>query len=271
MKLFTNEFASLTESERKVVDFLNSETKFFYEKSIEEVASRIHISTGVLTRMYKKLGFKSFKEIQFFVKYKYLNSVSISEKSSISEIIAYHYMTAINLTSKNLDMKKIDYIVNQILTTKKVYLFGVGSSAIAARELGYNLQKLEIEVIICDDFHLFLISIATTMTKRPNSACMIMISKTALTNEFQFLLNKVDHYNMPYLVITSNRSITAKYKHVLVHENLEQNKRYDALTSKIVQQYICDIIMYRVREFKGSSYNDMSLQWIKMIDDWNKK
>ncbi|UUD34777.1 MurR/RpiR family transcriptional regulator [Mycoplasmopsis caviae] len=266
--LFADEYKSLTNAEQKIVEYLNENPNDFAENSIEKNATKTNTSTAVLSRMYSKLGFSSYKEMQFYVKYNYLSRIKIPkelEDNSIYKVFK-SYIETINLTSKYLDINEIRFICNEIHKKKTVYCYGIGSSAISARELCLNLEKFNYRTFFYDGFHTFLISLFSKAQKEEKPP-VIIFSKTGNTAEIIFLCEQLLKNNFPFLLITANKSQKSKYPHVLLHETVEQRIRYHALSSKIAQQYIADIITdYLVSKIEDKSSRS---DWLKVIDEWN--
>ncbi|RMX35574.1 MurR/RpiR family transcriptional regulator [Mycoplasmopsis fermentans] len=268
LNLFASEYKSLTNAEQKIIDYINENPNEFAENSIEKNAVETFASTAVLSRIYKKLGFSSYKDMQFYVKYNYLSNLKIPKELLDNSIykIAKTYMEAINLTSKYLDIKEIDYICEEINKSKLVYCFGIGSSSISAKELSLNIEKFDYYSVFHNDFHNFLISLYSHELKE-NKPPVILFSKSGKTNEILFLCETLLEHKFPFLLITANRLLKNKYPHVLLHETIEQKERYHALSSKIVQQYIADIIADHLISNNPNKLNRKN--WLKMINEWN--
>ncbi|UUD36828.1 putative HTH-type transcriptional regulator [Mycoplasmopsis californica] len=267
MELFKDELAKLTDTEKMLVKHINEDLEFYSTNSIEKCSNRSNVSTALFSRLHKKLNFESFKQMQFFIRHKYLNEINLSKwDSDLAYKVAFYYINAIQNTANTLDRKKIDEAVTKIAKMRKVILFGIGSSLIACREFALSLQKLAITPLYDPDFHTFLLSIGYYISK-PEKPLVILVSKSGKTKEFRYLLDLLEANQFDYLIITANRALAGKYKNVLLHHTLEQKNRINALSSKVVQQYILDLLLFKIINILNIS--EIKENQTKVIDDWN--
>ncbi|WP_027334322.1 MurR/RpiR family transcriptional regulator [Mycoplasma elephantis] len=268
MKFFVNEIDKLTNSEKKALEYINKSPNEFSSSSIDECAMNSQTSTGVLTRLYKKLNFTSFKELQFYVKHRLLSSDNIYAENEIFSRVSLSYINAINSTNNVIKTEILDYATNSILSSSKVLVFGTGSSSVAAHELALNLQKINIGSYFDADYHAVLLWLGNYIFKNKSKPFVILFSKAGKTKEFNHLLKVVMENDVPYLIITANRVIKYKHKYCILHEITEEKFGFNSLSAKIVQLYICDVILTNVIN-KLDNKNNI-LQWNKLIKDWNE-
>ncbi|UUD37235.1 Uncharacterized HTH-type transcriptional regulator ybbH [Mycoplasmopsis californica] len=268
MKFFVNEVEKLTNTERKALEYINNYPDVFASSSIEECANNSKTSTGVLTRLYKKLDFTSFKDLQFYIKHRLLSTENIYVKNEIFEKISKSYIHAINSTNNLIDPDILDYVTKAILSSNNVLVFGTGSSSVAARELSLNLQKINVGSYFDTDYHAVLLWLGNYIFKNNKKPFVILLSKAAKTREFNHLLKVVTDNEVPHLIITANRLIKNKYKYSILHEITERELGFTSLSAKIVQHYICDVILGSVIENLPNKNN--ITQWNKLIKDWNE-
>ncbi|WP_027334474.1 MurR/RpiR family transcriptional regulator [Mycoplasma elephantis] len=267
MELFKDEFIKLTDTEKMIVKDINNDLDFYSTNSIEKCSKKSNVSTALFSKLLKKLNFSSFKQMQFYIRHKYLNSINLDRQNQdLAYRVAFYYINAIQNTVNSLDIKKVDQAALKIIKTKKVILFGIGSSFIACQEFAHSIQKLSINPIYDSDFHTLLLSIGFYI-KEQEKPLIILLSKSGKTKEFRYLINFLIENNFDFLIITANRTLEKRFDNVLLHQVLEQKNRINALSSKVLQQYILDLILFKIIELTNIS--EIKQNQTKIIEDWN--
>jgi RpiR family carbohydrate utilization transcriptional regulator len=272
IKLFTAN-VKLTATEEYLLNWINDKPDLFIEYKTQEIAKAANCSTSAITRLARKLDYPSLKKMQIKAQEKMSeikdNYQIISENNLSANIVnlnTYHSY-AIKETLTDIDLDVIQWIVERILISPRIILFGVGSSKRACQELATNLIKIGFNVIFYEDIHIQLLNVPM-LTK---DDLVIMFSKNCQTREIRFLIDACYEYEIPSVVFTSNKNFLQKEKvtKVLTFVTYEQSQRITAISSKIAQLIISDLIYTEV--FNHDYQKNISLveHGTNLIAKWN--
>ncbi|WP_425379738.1 MurR/RpiR family transcriptional regulator [Spiroplasma endosymbiont of Stenodema calcarata] len=208
----------LTSLEKYIVSEINKRPKYFLSNSITIISQNFGIATSTISRLAKKIGFKNFKELKIFIgeKIKQIKtSFDFQYNDKLSNII--QNIKNINLysifdTINNLDLLEINDIINCIFISKRIFVFGVGSSIMICSELSNSLIKLGFNSYTSQDFYEQLLFLNTFK----NNNMIILFSKAGYTREINELVKLSKKNNIKTILITnehqSNNFINPDYK-----------------------------------------------------------
>ncbi|MDW2922034.1 MurR/RpiR family transcriptional regulator [Mesomycoplasma ovipneumoniae] len=265
---------SLTKTEKIIVKLAQDNPQFFYQSNLKSLANKTQSSITLISNLAKKLSFSSFKEMQFHVYYLFLNSAQISNKVKnqqktdknklIIEQLYKYYHNSLVQTLELVDLEKIQDFARKIIESKKIFIYGAGSSSIGASELAINLQKLGLNSVSFRDFHNFL------LVSVQSQALKILFSKSCKTKEINFVLKKFIENNDNFIVITAKKQIDIPNKNLIFYQTLEQKNRFISISSKINQQFISDVIFFSVANLISEQYEENYKKNLEILKEWNE-
>lgn len=265
---------SLTKTEKIIVKLAQDNPQFFYQSNLKSLANKTQSSITLISNLAKKLSFSSFKEMQFHVYYLFLNSAQISNKVKnqqktdknklIIEQLYKYYHNSLVQTLELVDLEKIQDFARKIIQSKKIFIYGAGSSSIGASELAINLQKLGLNSVSFRDFHNFL------LVSVQSQALKILFSKSCKTKEINFVLKKFIENNDDFIVITAKKQIDIPNKNLIFYQTLEQKNRFISISSKINQQFISDVIFFSVANLISEQYEENYKKNLEILKEWNE-
>ncbi|MDW2834415.1 MurR/RpiR family transcriptional regulator [Mesomycoplasma ovipneumoniae] len=265
---------SLTKTEKIIVKLAQDNPQFFYQSNLKSLANKTQSSITLISNLAKKLSFSSFKEMQFHVYYLFLNSAQISNKVKnqqktdknklIIEQLYKYYHNSLVQTLELVDLEKIQDFARKIIQSKKIFIYGAGSSSIGASELAINLQKLGLNSVSFRDFHNFLLVSVQSQTLK------ILFSKSCKTKEINFVLKKFIENNDNFIVITAKKQIDIPNKNLIFYQTLEQKNRFISISSKINQQFISDVIFFSVANLISEQYEENYKKNLEILKEWNQ-
>ncbi|WP_010320796.1 MurR/RpiR family transcriptional regulator [Mesomycoplasma ovipneumoniae] len=265
---------SLTKTEKIIVKLAQDNPQFFYQSNLKSLANKTQSSITLISNLAKKLSFSSFKEMQFHVYYLFLNSAQISNKVKnqqktdknklIIEQLYKYYHNSLVQTLELVDLEKIQDFARKIIQSKKIFIYGAGSSSIGASELAINLQKLGLNSVSFRDFHNFL------LVSVQSQALKILFSKSCKTKEINFVLKKFIENNDDFIVITAKKQIDIPKKNLIFYQTLEQKNRFISISSKINQQFISDVIFFSVANLISEQYEENYKKNLEILKEWNE-
>ncbi|EFF41657.1 MurR/RpiR family transcriptional regulator [Mycoplasmopsis alligatoris] len=247
MKIISNiKHIKLSKTEQSIIDFLEENPEKFCLLSINELADNFFISMSIISRLCKKLNFKNFYELKSYVNKwsskSELNNLLVED--SVDNIIHNlrifnHY--AIEKTKDNIDRKLIEKITENIDKASKVVIYGIGSSYIAALDLTSGCTILNVNAISTNSIHDLALWLNNT-----NKAEMytIIFSKSMESRENKYIYNLLNENGYKTCLITQNRNFkSSKISDVIYFDSLQQIERISALSSRISEFFISDIII----------------------------
>jgi DNA-binding MurR/RpiR family transcriptional regulator len=140
-------YDSLTASEQKIADYF-LQNHVDADLSAKVVASRLFVSMASLTRFAKKCGFQGYRE---FV-YEYSNSTNVVMNSDqLMRNVLHHYQQILTSGYRVMDAEVLHALAKEMGTANAIFLYGIGSSGIAAYEMQYRFMRLGISMQVITD------------------------------------------------------------------------------------------------------------------------
>ena len=170
-------YNNLTQVERGIADFFlqNREEMDFSAKNMAKV---LFTSEATLSRFAQKCGFDGYRQ---FI-YRYREGLQ-NEKDNPVEVGTRHilktYQELLNKSYSLLDEKQIKRVSRLIAEKRKVFIYGKGSSGIAAQEFKMRLMRLGIDIESITDSHVMTMSSAVLK----EDALALGITVSGKTNE----------------------------------------------------------------------------------------
>lgn len=162
-------YSVMTYSEMKVADFLLENKKNATSLTSEKVAKLTDTSKSTISRLTKKLGYTSFKNILLDIQ----NEVDDTENLTIRkndtnsqtcEKLKLGFQNALIQSIASLNYQDIDKSVEMLNKANKIVCYGAHTSQVIAHYLSNKLQEIGIDAVCQNDLY-NLTSIMMTMTK----------------------------------------------------------------------------------------------------------
>jgi len=165
---------SLSEREKRIADFILTDPARAVHLSMEDLALAANVSISSLVRFVKKLGFKGYQQFRIV-----LASEALAPEARIYEAVVEQgedpvnlafssAQKALQLTASMINPKDLADLAARIVQVQTVYLFGLGGSAVVAKDAMHKLVRTGIQCMNAEDFHLQLM-MASQMT--PQDVC----------------------------------------------------------------------------------------------------
>ncbi|MGL5617803.1 MAG: MurR/RpiR family transcriptional regulator [Metamycoplasmataceae bacterium] len=171
---------------------------------------------------------------------------------------------AINETLMNLDLKNFSNICKEISNAKKIIIFGVGSSYLAALELATNLQKIGFNVVALSDVHNSILKVAHFT----NNDLLICFSKSGKTKEVLFLNESTKLIGGKTLLITVEKENLKNVDFLINLKDLVKDNRIIATSSKISQIILSDAIFLEI--YLSTKNAERIENERKLLSKWEK-
>ena len=126
----------LTDTEKAVISFLNSNVDKIASMSISDVAEQTFSSPATVSRTIKKCGISGFAELRYLIS---KESKEERDDVSVNEIFNKSMLEVSN-TIDHLSIDTILAAVKEIRSADRVYLLSRGLSQLVAKEFALKLQ-----------------------------------------------------------------------------------------------------------------------------------
>lgn len=196
VSIIKSSYESLTTVEKGIADyFLHPiEDK---DLSAKNVSKKLYVSNASLSRFAQKLGFKGYRE---FV-YAYTSAIiKHKDLDSLTKNVLHSYQRVLEDTYDIIDNNQMVRISNMMDYYARVYVYGTGSSAIAAREFKLRFMRLGLHVDYLADPH----SIRMNITRVDDSCLVFGISISGKTDTIIEELAHAKQKGATCILISSN-------------------------------------------------------------------
>lgn len=238
-------------SEKQIIKYILESPQEVIYLSIYKLADVTFSSASSIVRLSKKIGFSGFKEMknsiidELTIKYDAKNTApnEITNQDNIPHVIEKimnRHILAIEETHNLIDNETLEAIVNEIKKAQIIYLFGIGSSYLVAKDFRYKMLRLGKNCIIFEDFH--MLELQSRNIQKGELA--FVFSYSGQTAEVIQYCQNIKKNGGILISITKfgNSKIAKLSDYPLYVASSEPIKRSGALDSRISQLFIVDII-----------------------------
>lgn len=190
-------YENLSAVEKSIADFFiaNEEEMDFSSKHI---SSMLYVSEASLSRFAKKCGYKGYREFVF--KYK----ESFGEKNhritgQMREVFD-SYQELLNKSYNLADEGQMRRIAQKMSESRRVFVYGKGSSSLAAREMQFRFMRLGLDMDTIDETH--MMSFHANVIQQDSMAMGISIS--GRTEEVMECLKQAHRQGAYTVLFTAN-------------------------------------------------------------------
>lgn len=250
-----------SDTEKGIIEWVLENAEEASESTIYSLAQKTFSSPATIIRFCHKIGFKGFKEFQKSLLYElairkesnqnWMEDISGHDTlESIVDKVTYKTISSLENTRKLVDIRVLEKCVDLLVESNSIYLFGLGSSLLVARDAYLKWLRIDKECFLCDDVHAQYLQ---AMNMKKGSVALI-ISYSGMTQEMIACGRIIKEKNIPIILISrfedSPLSGIADYN--LCVASTEVLIRHGAMSSRISQLNMIDILYtaYIGRDFK---------------------
>lgn len=195
-------FDELTPVEKSVADFFLSNTKLIDFNS-KKLSKLLYVSEATLSRFAKKCGYKGFRELIYVYKKDLSESVQEKDISTLSMRVHDNYLKLLNESFELLDEAQMKRIANLVNQSKRVCVYGMGSSGFAANEFRLRFMRTGLYVEAITDSQ--MIQMNSALMDENN--LVIAISLSGKTKEILTGISLAKKRNAKVVLITANKNV----------------------------------------------------------------
>ncbi len=238
-------------AEKELIEIVLGDPDTVVKCSIHELAEKAFTSASTIVRLCNKLEFHGYKEFHKALIYELAvrketdikKTSKITKEDSLEEIVdkvTYRNIISLEKSRKLIDYEVLDEAVNELINCKSIFLFGIGSSLLVAKDAYLKFMRINKSCNIYDDWHGQLLY-AKNMSEKDVA---IIISYSGITEEMIRCAKEVKKANAKIIAITRfEASMLAKMAdYCLSVASTESMFRSGAMASRISQLNMVDIL-----------------------------
>lgn len=235
--IIESNYENLTNVEKTIADFFitNKKQMDFSSKSISNF---LFVSEASLSRFAKKLGFIGYREFVYRYQDAFMEKEVITEEY-MKEVLNT-YQELLNKTYNLINSQQIRNVTKRIAKKKRVFIYGMGSSGLAAREFEMRFIRIGVDVEAITDSHLLMLN-----SGRITKDCLVIgISISGKTKEVISAMGEAAKKGADVILITStNNSVYSSMFDEVLLMSVKGNLEYgNVISPQFPVLIIIDII-----------------------------
>ncbi|MBS4770431.1 MurR/RpiR family transcriptional regulator [Carnobacteriaceae bacterium zg-ZUI240] len=194
-------YDNLTPTEKSVADYFKSlKSVESLDLSAEYVSQLLFVSLATLTRFAKKCGFAGYRQFIFDFQQQQFQSTQLEHNLTKSVLLDYEEI--LKNTYSLINEAQCQRIVSLLNDTKRVYIYGMGSSGVAAQEIKLRFMRLGLVCEAITDDHM----IKMNRVLIDESCLVIGVSISGKTNSVISGLSYAKQAGAKTILITSKQN-----------------------------------------------------------------
>jgi len=251
---------NMTPAQGNLADTLLSDFEPAAHLTIPDLAKLAGVSTATVTRFCETLGYSGYSDLKAAIVVALDRKSNEKERFAIAEgdvtaadsvdetlsKISFQEAEAITDTARIVDRVALDDVATAIINCRRLDIYGLGSSYLAALDLQQKLHRIGLTAYCWSDHHLALTSAAVLGDKD----VAIGISHTGVTGETFQMMEIARKAGATIVAITNHPAspIGRVADHILVTSARESRFRSGAMASRLVQLAMVDFLFVRIMQ-----------------------
>lgn len=194
-------YDKMTFTEKSIADYFLSDVPL-EDLSPSTLTAKLYVSKASLTRFANRCGFAGYREFVYRYKMDRAMQRDNSSFTSLTQKVIETYQTLFRRTQSLIKESQLRRITQMLICSDRVYLYGSGSSGVAAREFSLRFVRLGMPVEAIDDYLLMKIN-ASVM--QPD-ATVIGMSISGKTRVLLSSLRIAKERGAKVILMTANQS-----------------------------------------------------------------
>lgn len=200
-----NSYNNMTPVERSIADFFLSNTEKM-DFSSKNISKRLYVSEAALSRFSKKCGYKGYRELIFSYEKDLENDIPKEDIepdiSSFTKKIKESYASILQEEFGLLNEKQIRKVVEKLENARKIFIFGIGSPGLIAKEFQQRFIRIGLQMEAVTDAQLMQMCAALT----DEETLVIAISLSGKTKEVNNSVRIAKKKGASVVYITTNEN-----------------------------------------------------------------
>ncbi|MGO4182713.1 MurR/RpiR family transcriptional regulator [Paenibacillus sp. MCAF9] len=263
-----SKYNNLTNTERKVADYILDNSEGVVYMSITDLADHCGVGESSVFRFCRSLSYKGYQDFKIALAHSITAENEIPQLTDkvlmndtmdqVSSKVLSSNISALNETYNLIDNEKMDQAIEHLLQAERVIFFGVGSSLMTAMEAKIKFMRITNKTECSIDSHLQMMS-AALMTNRDVA---VVISYSGSTKDTIEVAKRAKESGATVISITRfvKSPLTSYSDLTLLCGANEGPLQGGSLSAKISQLYLLDVLYveYFKRTYEDSIRNKES-------------
>ena len=249
LSIIRAKYNTLSSSQKVVADYVLNHSNEVMLNTLNELAYACGVSETTVLRFLRKINFNSYQIFKISLSQELSKDipnivyedvgVGDSPEQVMSKIIS-STISSLNDSVEVIDPNIIQKFVEKIINAKKILIIGVGASASIATDMYHKMIKLGLNIVYSNDPHLINI-LSMNLTEED---FMIVFSHSGESREVLdgASIARAQKCEIGAITSYSKSTLANNVEYVICSSSLETKFRSDAMTSRIIQMVIIDII-----------------------------
>ncbi len=257
----SNQYASLSYSEGLFADYVLANRDSIIHMAIAEVSENIGIASSTIIAAVKKLGYSGFREFKLALASELLNPAGAwkhvpgskePEGTNTYRQVVLSNIAALKESLETMEYSLIEDAASLLLNAGHIYIFGVGTSGVLAREAHDFFFRLGLNSTFSEDLHYQLL--AASRLKEGDIA--LLISQTGINKDIINIAEKIKETGQTIIGISNYMGTPfAKYTDLLLAPLTMLSTTHDNNFSfRIPILCIIETLYYTISEQMGEKY-----------------
>jgi DNA-binding MurR/RpiR family transcriptional regulator len=260
MGLIRTSYKAFSQCQKQVADYILAHPGKIMLLSIADLAAACKVSEPTVMRFLHKMEYRSYQVFRVNMAQECARDTSqalyshvvLGDKSQeIIEKVIASTRCSLNDALSVLKSDVLEKFCQRLFTAKKVFIIGIGATYAVAFDLYHKLLKLGMDAACSNDAHIINISCGNM---DPRSSLLVALSHSGESREILDGAARAKKRGCPVFAITSfpNSSLAKLCGQALISASHETSYRSDALTSRIIQLCIIDMVYIRLALMGGN-------------------
>jgi RpiR family carbohydrate utilization transcriptional regulator len=234
---------------RRIATYIAEHADEVIRMSITEVAEQTEASEGSIVGLCRRLGASGFQELKILLSRDLVEPMRMIHEdlrpsdtvTDVAEHVFAAHIASLQETQKLLDQKTLGRAVEIVRAAKRVEVYGIGSAAPIAQDLGYRLLQLGYDVKPVTDSHIQAVSAAMA----DSGTAVVTVSHSGSTRETVLATELAKKAGARTIGITRmGKSPLARHCDVVLHTIANETRyRPEAMSSRVAQLAIIDTLV----------------------------
>lgn len=160
-------YENFTPLEKTIADFFIKD-KEEQDFSSKHISKKLYVSEAALSRFSKKCGFQGYREFLFYYRQEREKANTQIQDNDSTKVLGT-YQELLNKTYSLMDVLKVERVVSLLSTKERIYVYGKGSSGLAAQEMKLRFMRLGVNIEAITDEHIMKMNMVLL-----NSNCLVI-------------------------------------------------------------------------------------------------
>lgn len=249
MRLIQRKMPSLTGKARVIAQQILSDPEKLIQEKTVDLARRSGTDSAQVVRLCQKLGFEGFTDLKSKIMMEFLEQKNTLQRQvalpndpveKLKKMFSEDFTRTINGTLEELDDSQLVKAVKMISQAHNIFLFGMGASQLAARDMQTKLLRLGLSAFFIDDVEMMRV-FGKTLT---GSDLIFLISFSGATEYIVSIAQLAKKNQVPIISLTNypDSPLARLSTTVLMTTANEDKVRVGAMTSIISQFLVIDLL-----------------------------